>query len=350
VIGELLRSPTTARPFVYDLATQMASWGAATLLVGEYARPEYGAFAEFAIADGIVRLGAELHGLTSLRELEVLKMRGAAYLSGRHFFDITTDGIRVYPRVRSSESNENSPPMSDRIGTGVRGLDPLLDGGLPRASSTVIQGGTGTGKTVFALNFAMEGVRRQEKVLLFTLEETVDQLREIAKALGWDLAALEAQGLLSLRYCSPVELSTDRFLHDARAAVRQFGARRVVFDSLTTMALGVSSERRFKELIYAITKHMRSVGASLLMTLESEQLLGSANLSSQGVSFAADNLIQLRYVEIAGRLDRALSVIKARGVKLNSELRAATIGDGGMTLGERFKDLRGVLTGLPTKG
>ncbi|HEY2745525.1 MAG TPA: ATPase domain-containing protein [Polyangia bacterium] len=350
-VAEFFRQPDSTRAFVYDIATQFASWGTTALLVGEYVREEFSDFAEFAVADGIVRLGSQQQGLTSLREVEVLKLRGSAYVSGRHFFDIGPTGIRVYPRVRSPESTESAPAISDRIKTGVAGIDSLLDGGLPRTSSTIVEGGSGTGKTVLALNFLLEGVRGGEKVVLFTLEETPDQLRAIATGLGWDLAALEKEGRLVIHYVSPVELSTDRYLNDATNEVRRLGAKRVVFDSLTTMALGVPSERRFKELVYAIAKHMRGLGASVLMTNESHQLLGSPQISSMGVSFAADNLIQLRYVEIDGRLDRAISVIKARGIKLNTELRAATIGAGGMTVvSDRFKEMRGVLTGLPTKG
>jgi circadian clock protein KaiC len=349
-IGEFLRDPALARTFVYDLATQMSSWGASTLLVGEYTREEFAGFAEFAVADGIIRLGAQQQGLTSLRELEVLKLRGSDYVSGRHFFDIGRAGVHVYPRVQSASATGSAPSLAERIGTGIAGLDDLLDGGLPRGSSTVVQGGTGTGKTLIALSFLLAGARNREKAVLFTLEETPDQLRQIAKGFGWDLAALEQQGLLVIRYTSPVELSTDRFLNDARQQVESAGAKRVVFDSLTTIGLGIPSERRFKELVYAIAKHMRSLEATLVMTIESEQLLGQTNLSGLGVSFVADNLIQLRYVEIEGRLDRAISVIKARGVNLNSELRAATIGQGGMTVvRDRFKDLRGVLTGLPSR-
>ncbi len=130
--------------------------------------------------------------------------------------------------------------------------------------------------------------------------------------------------------------------------VRELGATRAVFDSLTTMALGVPSDRRYKEMVYAIAKHMRGAGVTLLMTVESEQLLGTAQLSGHGVSFIADNLIQLRYLEIGAKLERAISVIKARGIKHDSELRSLTIDSGGpkVTRG-RFKDLRGVLTGLP---
>jgi len=352
-IGDLLRgSQGTQRPFIYDLAVQTSSWGATTLLVGEYTREEYPSFAEFAIADGIVRLGSERQQLTSVREMEVLKLRSAAYASGRHFFDISKRGVSFYPRVSAPSHAEEQPgaPTTERARTGVDGLDELLGGGLPAGTATVIQGGTGTGKTLLSLHFLQEGVRRGEKGVLFTLEENPEQLRSIARSLGWDLAALEAQGKLIIKYTSPVELSTDRFLYEARKQVVELGAKRAVFDSLTTMALGVPSERRYKEMVYAIAKHMRAEGVTLVMTVESEQLLGAAQVSGHGVSFIADNLVQLRYVELEGRLERAISVLKARGIKHDSEMRSVEIGNGGMkVIKGRFQGMRGVLTGLPTR-
>jgi circadian clock protein KaiC len=349
-ISDLLRGDQDLRRFIYDLVVQTAGWGATTFLVGEYARDEYSSFAEFAIADGIVRLGSERQGLTSVRELEILKLRGAGYSSGQHFFDITKAGISIYPRVSAPLDVQFQPSAasSERVRTGIQGLDDLLAGGLPRSSSTIVQGGTGTGKTLLSLQFLLEGAASGEKGIFFTLEETPDQLRSNARGLGWDLAALEEQGRLVIKYASPVELSTDRFLHEARLLACELGARRAVFDSITTMALGVPSDRRYKEMIYAITKHMRGADVSLLLTAEIEQLLGSAKLTGHGVSFIADNLIQMRFVEIEGRLERAISVIKARGIQHDSELRSLTIGAGGLQVDKgRFKDMRGVLTGLP---
>jgi circadian clock protein KaiC len=349
-IGEVLGTTGANRPFVYDLATQMAAWGATTLLVGEYSPEDMQRFGEFAVADGVIHLGSERQELTSVREVEIHKLRGAAYRSGRHFFSIGDAGLSFFPRVRAPEHLPCAAPMSERAKTGIEGLDQLLDGGLPLGSTTVIQGGTGTGKTLVALHFLLEGAARGETGILFTQEETPDQLRSIAQGLGWDLAAVEATGLLHINYTSPVELSTDHFLYDARALVTKVHAKRAVFDSLTTMALGVSSERRFKEMVYAIAKHLRVAGTTLLMTMESEQLLGTAVLSGHGMSFIADNLIQLRYLEMGGRLERAISVLKARGVNLGSELRSVAIGQGGMkVVADRFTELTGVLTGLPTR-
>lgn len=351
-IGELLPA-AELRPFVYDLAVRMASWGATTFLVGEYRRDDFPGLPEFAVADGIIWLGSQRHELTSVRDIEVLKLRGSPYSSGRHFFEISTAGVHFFPRVSAPASQTLQPTAwsSERASTGVAGLDELLGGGLPRSSVSVIQGGTGTGKTLLCLQTLLEGARRGEKGVLFTLEETAPQLRAVARSVGFDLDAAEGKGLITLQHTSPVELSTDRFLHTVRANVESLGASRAAFDSLTTLELGVTSERRFKELVYALAKHMRGLGVTLLMTMESEQLLGSARLGGLGVSFIADNLIQLRYVELGGRLERAISVLKARGIKHDSELRAYQVGQGGLTVmaDDQFKSMRGVLTGLPER-
>lgn len=346
-IADLMPDPTTARAFVYELATQTASWGATTLLLGEYGPDDVARRPEFAVADGIVRLGAYRRELTSLRELEVTKMRGMGYVSGQHFFEIDQRGFFVYPRVRSPrDADESGADIAERVSTGVRGLDDLLGGGVPRVSNTILTGPTGTGKTLLGLQFLVDGASRGERGALCTLEETPDQLRAIASTLGWDLTALEKRGLLVVNYCSPVELSTDRYLQNVNDLVDERKITRLVFDSVSSMALGVPSDRRFKELVYAISKHMRRRGVSLLMTLESPQLLGAQELGARGVSFIADNLVQLRYLEKRAKLERAISVLKARGIRHESELRLLHIEPGRLRVSKpRGRGEQGVLTG-----
>ena len=121
-----------------------------------------------------------------------------------------------------------------------------------------------------------------------------------------------------------------------------------MLDSLTSMELGVPSERRFKELVYAMTKHFRAQFVTLNLNMDIADLLGSAQLSGYGISFAADNVIQLKYVELDGKLERGISVLKARGVRHATDVRRMNFTDTGIEVGEPFKGLRGVLTGLPT--
>jgi circadian clock protein KaiC len=347
-IHDLLPGSAASRMFVYDLAVGMAAWGATTLLVGEYTVEEIGTAPEFAIADGIVRLTNERQELTAARQFEVLKLRGADYITGRHFFEIGANGLVLYPRVRGPAITDDPPvDLSDRVTTGIPGLDALLLGGLPRASTTIVEGGTGTGKTLVGLHFLLEGARRGEPGILFTLEETPAQLRAVAKSFGLDVASLEAQGQLVIDYTSPVELLTDRFLDHALWLIKEVGARRVVLDSITSMALSVVSQRRFRELVYALTKHVRAGGVTLLMTMEVAEQLGTAQLTGHGVSSIADNLIVLRYVEVQARVGRAVLVLKARGIGHATDLRHFVIDDHGAHVGMRFQDLRGVLTGIP---
>jgi len=347
-IHDLMPNNNHSRILVYDLAVGISAWGATTLLVGEYTREEIGVAPEFAIADGIVRLTNERQELVATRQLEVLKMRGANYVTGRHFFDIAADGLMFYPRVRGPEMTGEPPVnLEERLGTGVAGLDALLLGGLPQGSATMVQGGTGTGKTLLGLHYILDGTRRGEPGIFFTLEETPAQLRAVAKTFGWDLVPLEAQGLLLISYTSPVELVTDRFLNEALRQIARIGARRAVIDSLSSMSLSVPSQRRFRELVYALTKHFRIARVAPLMTMEVAELLGTAQLTGHGVSSIADNVIVLRYVEVEGHLERAVLVLKARGIGHTSELRRFLIDDRGAQVGERFRDLRGVLTGVP---
>jgi len=349
-LRDTLGDAPAIRRFVYDLAVHSAGWGAATLLVGEYTEEEIANYAEFAIADGILRFGTSREELTAARVVEVLKLRGADCVTGRHFFEIGTGGLTFFQRVRGPDvpGDASNASFAERASTGIAGLDEMLGGGLPRSSSTVIQGATGTGKTLLGLQFLLEGARQGEPGIHFTLEETADQLRGIAHSFGWDLRELEQRRLFSICYVSPVELSTDAFLDRARELVEHSGARRAVLDSLTSMALGVPSERRFKELVYAMAKHFRALGVTFNMNMEIAELLGSAQLSGHGISFAADNVIQLKYVELDGNLERGISVLKARGIRHSTGVRRMNFTESGIEVGSPFKGLRGVLTGLPT--
>jgi len=347
-IHDLLGASTQARSFVYDLAVHMAAWGATTFLVGEYTLEEARSYPEFTIADGIIHLTSRRRDLTTVREMEVYKLRGANSISGRHFFDIGSEGLTFYPRMQVPDVTGGLVlPISDRVTTGVSGLDALLRGGLPRGSATLVEGGTGIGKTLLGLAFLIDGTRQEETGLLFTLDETPGQLREIASGFGWDVAALETQQRFLLSYTSPVELSPDRFLHQILSRIEALGARRVVLDSLTTMALGLSSDQRLRVLAYALVKYCRAAAVTLLMAMEVPELLGTSQLTGHGISSIADNVILMRYVEVGGQLERAISVLKARGVAHAKELRHLSINNHGLEVGEPFTDLRGVLTGIP---
>jgi circadian clock protein KaiC len=329
-----------SRRVAYELSVMLAGWGTTTLLLGEYTDADVTLLPEFAIADGIVQVSNQPHGLTRLRELEVQK-----YTPGRHFFEIHPDGVAFYPRMRGLTESALDVWSPIKVPTGVAGLDELCRGGLPSGSTTLIEGGSGTGKSTIAMRFLVEGAERGEAGVHFGLEERPAQIRGVSSRFGWDLAGFEAQGLLTLSYTSPVELNADRFLGEALSLIRQMGAKRVVLDSTSALAMGLETSGRFRELFYALATHLREEGVTALLTAEIPELLGSAQLTGRAVSSIADNVILLRYVEVAGRLDRAISVLKMRGSEHGTELRRLSIGTAGPSVEGAFPSLRGVLTG-----
>jgi len=336
-----------SRRLVYELAVWLAAWGATTLLVGEYSRDDMVRLPEFAIADGIIRLASERHELTSFRQIEVLKLRGANYVTGLHFFEMSRDGLTFFPRVRAPDFRDEGAAVTapERVTTGLAELDAMFGGGPLRSSTTLVEGGTGTGKTLLGLQFLLAGIEQGERGVHLGLEETPDQLRGLGTTLGWDLVRAETSGHLRLNYRSPVELSTDRYLDQARQQIAELGARRVVLDGLSSLALGVPSDRRFKELVYASAKHFRAAGATVYMTLELEEALGSGHLGGRAVSSLADNVILLRHLEVQDRLERAILVLKARGTAHDRGIRHFSIDATGPHVGASFADVRGALSG-----
>jgi circadian clock protein KaiC len=333
-LRDLLGEAAAMRTFIYDLAIHTSAWGAVSLFVGEYTPAEIADLPEFAIADGIIRLSNQRHELTTIREVEVLKLRGANFVTGAHFFEIGRDGLAFFPRVRS-----RAP----------------ADGGTRRARLDKPAARRDAGGAATRSDVIGAGPERQD-LLGCSTSRAPTRNRDLPSrrpppasrhAPGLGPRPLEARGLFSFYYVSPVELSTDVFLDRARQEVERLGARRAVLDSLTSMSLGVPSERRFKELVYALTKHFRAAGVTLNMNMEIADLLGTAQLSGHGISFAADNVIQLKYVEVMGCLERGISVLKARGVHHATDMRRLRVGPDRIDVESAFAGLRGVLTGLP---
>src|SRR5204862_6638916 len=105
----------------------------------EYAADELSKYAEFAIADGILRLGTEKQELTSVREIEVLKLRGMDYVSGIHFIEISEKGVFVFPRVRApKQADDPSVEKRERVSAGSDELDKQFGGGSPRSDKTLL--------------------------------------------------------------------------------------------------------------------------------------------------------------------------------------------------------------------
>jgi circadian clock protein KaiC len=171
-------------------------------------------------------------------------------------------------------------------------------------------------------------------------------LKAFARGFGWDLEALEEQGLLSILYSSPVELGVDEHTQIIRDAIQRTGVKRIAMDSLKDIELATPDKVRYKDYVYSLVNSFRQNGITSMLTSEIPEIFGSFVVSEYGISFVADNVILLRYVEMGGRISRAMSVLKMRGSNHGKEVREYHIeSDGGVKILEQFADYDSVLSG-----
>lgn len=335
------------RASIFDLTAQLSILGCTTLLVGEYTLEETQTEPEFAIADNIIVLSHGTDGRRERRTLRLTKMRGVPYLSGQHTLTISEQGIQVYPRQEALTQAPRYKATNERVGTGISKLDDMLYGGLIRSSSTLLVGAAGAGKTVLSLHFLAEGARQGERGLMISFQENPEQLILRAQQFGIG-EQIGRQQLTEILFLSPVELDLDIAAARIREAVESRNVRRVVIDSVAEFEFAERDPERFDDFLASLVGYLRGREVTTLMTREITQLFGSEiSITSRGLSFIVDNIIMLRYVELEGALQRAITVIKSRGSDHDKALRRIDMRDGGVFIGDRFQKLTGLMSGLP---
>lgn len=347
-ISDIVPQADQLRIFAYNLAVNLLSSLTTAFVVGEYTPEDVSNVPIFAIADGIIFLSFRAENLNRQRYLEIHKIRGRRFFAGQHPFLITSQGISSYPRIRTPDIFQEHDFPRDRVSTGIKILDDMLSGGLPRSSATMVAGGAGTGKTLLGLSFIMAGIEKGEPGTIVSFQENPMQLRRIASSFNWDLNAYVEQGLLIQDYQSPVEIQPDIHIDIVKRAVERVDAKRVLIDSLKDLEIATPDKVRFRDYVYSMVDGFKRQGITVLLTNEIPELFGVFQLSEFGTSFIADNVILLRYVELAGQVGRLLNVLKVRGSQHSKDIREFTISEDGMVIGKSLDAVTGVLVGSPT--
>jgi circadian clock protein KaiC len=343
--------------FVQRVALHLAAWEATTFLVGEFVDAKNQEHPVFTVADGLIALSQKTEGNSVVRKLRILKMRGQSDLPGLHTFRITDAGLSVFPRLPKPEDEEQArrnvsesvAPISERLSTGVRGLDEMLHGGIPRGYSVMIAGPSGSGKTVLAGQFIAEGVRHGEPGVIAIFEKRPTGYLQTT-SLGRDLDQMIREGQVTIVYLRPLDLSVDETLYAVREAVWRTEAKRVVIDSLSGFEMAVSPGFRedFRESLYRLVGVLTGLGVTVIMTLEIEDAYTELRLGPRENAFLADAIILQRYVELEGTLQRVMMVVKVRASEHSKDLRLYEIHSRGVTVGESVPLYHhGILTADP---
>ncbi|MDP9349412.1 MAG: AAA family ATPase [Gemmatimonadota bacterium] len=329
-VHDLAPSVTERRQMVYEMTALLTSFGTTAFLLGEYTEDDILLYPEFAVADAIVELSRRRTGSRDERYFRVYKLRGSRYLEGAHAFRITDSGLDIYPRLVSPHVATGYEPTSERVPTGVPGLDEMLGGGLWRGTTTLLAGPSGAGKTTIGLQFALEGARLREPTLYMNFQENPTQLIRTIRSLGADFDEARAE-YLELVYASPVELQIDSIIVDMFRRIQQRGVRRLVIDAIGDLASAATDSQRLHDYLYALVQHFAVSTVTSVLNLET---MGNS-ISGQGmqnaISYLSDNVLLLT-VDGEEKTRRRIRVLKTRGSAHDARVREVEITGSGLSI------------------
>jgi circadian clock protein KaiC len=303
---------------------------------------------ELTMGDGVIELRDQPVGLRQVYDLVVRKFRGSTYLRGQHLFQITDDGMVVYPR---SEAILTSAPTAavvqrERFGFGVARLDEMIEGGLLAGSSTMLLGTPGSGKTLLGLHFLAAGAQAGQHALYFGLFEKPPQLLNKANQVGLSLDTFLNDGTVEIVWQSPREDILDIYAERLLAAVRRRKVQRLFLDGLDGFRLAAYAER-LPSFFLALLDELSALGVTTIFTSEMHQLFGpEVEVPVSNISGIVDNIFFLRYVELRSQLRRLISILKSRESAYDTAIREFTISSGGIDVASTFESAESILTGV----
>jgi circadian clock protein KaiC len=280
------------------------------------------------VADCVVLLDNRVVDQITTRRLLVVKYRGSIHGTNEYPFLIGEKGISVLPVTSLGLSHLAS---NQRVPSGIARLDTMLGGrGYYRGSSILVSGPAGTGKSTLAARFVAAACERGQKALYFAFEESASQIMRNMRSVGIDLSPWVNKGLLAFHAARPSYHGLEMHLVTVHNAVKEFRPDVVVFDPLTNL-VEVGSDREVKAMLTRLIdflKTMNITGMFLSLTA------GGASLeqSQMGVSSLTDVWIVVRNLESGGERNRALYVLKARGLAHSNQVREFIISNKGLDL------------------
>ncbi len=234
----------------------------------------------------------------------------------------------------SAEQTTPEPAGNPLVLTGIDGLDELLGGGVPRGHTVTVLGSFGTGKTTFGIQFLVQGLINQEKGIFISLEEGPDSIVASAAGFGWDLATPLKEKRLAIVKLEPADAKTTvmKVRSELPKFIKDFGADRVVVDSVSLLNMMFPDEVERRARLFAIAQQIKSTGATALFTAETKD--DNPRASRDGlVEYISDGVICLQSREKeSGDVQLAMQVMKMRRLKHSRAVKPYTIDEDGLNV------------------
>jgi len=238
----------------------------------------------------------------------------------------------------SAATSTTTRPTLAKASTGVSGLDEILDGGLPLGRPTLVCGGAGCGKTLFSMQFLVNGALQfGEPGAFIAFEERPEDLAANVASLGFDLGDLEARGLLAVDHITidPAEIiesgeyNLEGLFLRLGLAIDTVGAKRVVIDTLETLFGGLSNYGIIRAELKRLFDWLKERGVTAIITAER----GDERLTRHGLEeYVSDCVIVLDHTVTGQISTRRMRVVKYRGSTHGTNAYPFLIGEDGLSV------------------
>jgi len=239
----------------------------------------------------------------------------------------------VKKRVKKNKPLKKVSKKIEKVKTGIDKLDKLIQGGYKKNSINLLVGGSGSGKTIFATQFLMDGIKSGEKCLYITFEEKKGEFYSNMREFGWDLEELEKKGDFVFLEYTPEKVKT--MLEEGGGIIENVVLRkkikRIVIDSITSFALLFEEDLQKREAALSLFNMLRKWDITSLLTYE-EDPSEEKGPSSKSMEFEADSIILLYFKRIKKQRERHLEILKMRGTKHSLTVHPISITNKGIKL------------------
>lgn len=293
------------------------------------------------LADFVLLLNYRVTDRVALRELRVLKYRGSTFEQNEFPFTIGPEAIEV---GSFGLQRLDFPVFNERVSSGIPRLDTMLNGGYYRASSILITGAPGTAKTTLAGAFAQAACGRGERTLYVAFDESSKEILRNLASVNIRLAPYMEAGLLEMYGLQGAARSAEEHLIRIKALMESYQPSCMVVDPLSALTHGGG---RLPALAVAqrLILLAKARGITLLGTSLTEAAEPATEAAKLRISTVADTWIHLTYVASGGERNRALTVIKARGIGHSNQVRELVLSNDGVTLSDVYAAHGEVLMG-----
>lgn len=293
------------------------------------------------VSDCVIFLDHRVTDQISTRRMRVVKYRGASHIADEIPFLIDERGFSVLP---ASSMKLDHKVSSERISSGVKDLDDMLEGkGFYRGSSVLVSGTAGSGKSTLAAHFAQQTCRGGERCLYVAFEESAAQAMRNMRSVGLDLAKQVRRGLLRFEAWRPTQSGLEMHLLQIHKLVEAHKPAAVIIDPLTSLMAGNSQQ--LHSMLMRMIDFLKDRGITGFFTALTSGHNKEIEATEVGISSLIDTWIFARDLEVNGERNRCIYVLKSRGMANSNQVREFLMSKNGIRLMPVYVGSGTVLTG-----